>query len=489
MNLIKSIKNIFQKPNHKRIGFRQYAASIIDRLTSSWGILNTTADADLRYSIANIRARARELSQNNDYARRYLQLVVTNLIGPAGVTLQNKAVDNNGALDKVANTQIEAGFKDWAWYAGADGRLSWLDIQRIITESVARDGEVLVRMIKGKAAGNKYNFALQVLEADHLDEQWNIPERNIRMGIEYDTNGKPIAYHIWKYHPYEFGIQTRQNERLRISADEIIHIYYKERPSQSRGVSWMHSAMTRLKHLDKYEEAEIVAARVAASKMGFYITPTGDDYSGDKDADNAVLQSAEPGHFEQLPEGWDFKTFDVNHPSGNLQPFIKSTLRGIAAGLNVSYNALASDLEAVSYSSLRYGSLDERDYWMTRQTWMIHTLCVPIFEAWLDMALAFGSINLPHSKIDKFNSPYFSARRWQWVDPEKDINAAVIAINNGLKTRTSTLAEVGLDFEETVDRLAYEQEYMKLKGVSTAQLIQAVQSTQNQNSNANGGNQ
>ena len=42
----------------------------------------------------------------------------------------------------------------------------------------------------------------------------------------------------------------------------------------------MAAALTRLKMLDGYEEAELVAARTAASKMGFFTSPDGDGYSG-----------------------------------------------------------------------------------------------------------------------------------------------------------------------------------------------------------------
>jgi capsid protein len=48
-------------------------------------------------------------------------------------------------------------------------------------------------------------------------------------------------------------------------------------------------------------------------------------------------------------------------------------------------------------------------------------------------------------------------RGWAWVDPLKDIQASVMAINNGLDTRTDVNAENGREFEEIVTTLAAEK--------------------------------
>jgi capsid protein len=108
--------------------------------------------------------------------------------------------------------------------------------------------------------------------------------------------------------------------------------------------------------LHGYREAELVAARVAASKMGFITSPDGDGYTEDDLEDtHAPVMSAELGSFEQLPTGMDIKLFDPTHPTSAFSDFHKAVLRGIASGLGVSYASLASDLENVNYSSIRQG--------------------------------------------------------------------------------------------------------------------------------------
>ena len=65
--------------------------------------------------------------------------------------------------------------------------------------AIAEDGEVLIRKVKGFK--NDFGFSLQLIEADHLDEQYNDKEKNILLGVEFDEWQKPIAYHLHKSHP------------------------------------------------------------------------------------------------------------------------------------------------------------------------------------------------------------------------------------------------------------------------------------------------
>lgn len=457
---------------------RSYAASVVSRLTSDWAVSIRSADADIHTSLRALRARSRELAINNDYAKKYLSMCVTNIVGPAGIAFQNKAKDTNGNLDKAANDAIEAGFFEWGRKGSPSvcGKLSWLDIQRLVVKTVARDGEVLVRKVIGQGS-LKFSFSLQVIEADFLDETHNETAANgnqIRMGIEFDKWGKPVAYHMLTSHPgeYAYGTGYKGMARERVPASEIIHVFSTERPGQSRGVPWMHAAMTRLNMLGGYEEAALVGARVGASKMGFF-TKTGEGagaYTGTTSETGEMLTEAEPGTFDMLPEGVDFKPWDPSQPAGEFPFFKKAMLMGAASGLNVAYNSLASDLESISYSSIRAGSIEERDNWRILQSWFIEQFCQPVFDEWLDKALIRGALGgakpLPHSKNEKFNAPSWNVRGWQWVDPLKDSIANIDAIKMGLKTRQMVLSEQGFDLEDVLEQLKQEKALVEQYGLT-----------------------
>jgi lambda family phage portal protein len=174
----------------------------------------------------------------------------------------------------------------------------------------------------------------------------------------------------------------------------------------------------------------------------------------------------QPGTFNQLPAGVDFKPYDPQHPSTAFRDFEKAMLRGIASGLGVSYTSLANDLEAVSYSSIRQGLLEERDYWRMVQHWMIDHFCQPVYLRWLRQTLDSGVVNLPAAKYWKFSATQWVPRGWQWVDPRNEAEAQIVAINNGLMTRTQALAERGLDIEDVLTERRAEEEMIATMGIN-----------------------
>jgi capsid protein len=61
--------------------------------------------------------------------------------------------------------------------------------------------------------------------------------------------------------------------------------------------------------------------------------------------------------------------------------------------------------------------------------------------------------------------PQWRPRGFEWVDPQKDQNANVIAIENALACRTDIIAEAGDDFDEVIEQLAYEQRRIEELGL------------------------
>lgn len=455
---------------------RDYDIARIDRLTNSFKAPISTGDTELLVSLTVARARSRELERNNDYAKKFLKMCETNVIGRTGFTLQNKARDPGiyGKLDKTANDLLESEWKKWGkkGICTVDGRLSWLAVQKLFIRTVARDGEFLARKIRGFK--NPWRFSLQILEADLLNEFYNVASVNgknsIKMGIEYDPWDRPVAYHLRKKHPGDqFSTQSTM-EYERVPADEIIHSFVPERSTQGRGIPWMRTAARRMNQVGEYEFAEVVAARLGASKMGFYekTDPTGMGQlvPDDTDASGNPISNAEAGIFEKLPPGYKFSAFLPEHPTAQYSSFIKGSLRGVASGLGVSYNSLANDLEGVNFSSMRVGSIEERDYWKEMQQWAIDEFVTEVWETWLDMTLLTNRTTLPYSKYEKFNAPTWRGRIFDWVDPEKDINAELSCVKAKWKSdRQVVLDRFGMDLEDLYEQIAEDQKLKDKYGI------------------------
>jgi len=231
----------------------------------------------------------------------------------------------------------------------------------------------------------------------------------------------------------------------------------------------MSNVLTRLKMLDGYEEATLVNARVAASKMGFFTSPEGDGFIGDDYDNHAPIMSAEPATFTQLPAGMSFTAFDPQNPTDSFAEFEKGILRGIASGLGVSYVSLANNLEGVSYSSIRQGTIEDRDHFKMVQQFMIDQFIDPIYRAWLEMAITVGRVSLPMGKYDLFaDQVIYRPRGFAWVDPAKEINASVTALNNGIVSLQDVHSQYGRDTEEIFEQINRENELADRYGIDTA---------------------
>lgn len=457
---------------------RRFDGAAVNRLTASWRNVNNAIDFELASDLDRLRGRSRDLFKNNEFAAKFGRLVRSNVVGPEGFAVQARAVGGDGALDTMANKAIQRALWQWSRPDQCDvtGRRSFPELCRSVALALARDGEYLIRKRKGVGAG-AFGYQLQLLDVDRLDTGLNVEPSATRnaiiMGVEVDAWRKPIAYHLWNRPPSTFGTASRTRER--VPADEIFHGFIPIEDEQTRGVPWLYAVMRRLNDLNGYREAAIIAARVGAAKMGFFTTPDGEPPIGDAQDDGSAITEAAPGTFETLPAGTTVESYNPDYPHEQFDAFCKATLRGIASGIPASYHSLANDLEGVSFSSIRSGTLEERDEWMLVQNFLITSLLVPIYEEWLQMALLRGAILLPSgnalplAKRDKFMPHQWQGRRWQWVDPLKDITASVLAIRNGITSPQQVAAQTGRDVEEVINDLAAFNTMLKAKGITLPQ--------------------
>jgi lambda family phage portal protein len=481
MKLTSWLKKAIGLSSKTDIHKRRFEAAQFNRLTRSWQLSAQSINTELRGDLDALRRRSRELAKNEPMAAKFLSLVVSNVVGSNGFRLQSRIIEGD-TPDKRANDAVEAAYAKWceAGICEVSGRMTMADLERAIIRSVARDGEALVRELPGFKNG--FGYALQLLDIERLDTSFN-RERSpgvtaVIMGVEIDEYGKPLAYHLASA---QHGRDPTGKKLQRIPAEQIIHLFMTDDPEQVRGIPWMHASMMRMHHLKGYEEAAIVAARVGASKMGFFI----EGENATTDLTTAVADGEDPttgipfteasaGEFGALPAGWDFKSFNPDYPHDQFPEFVKSAKRDIGSGFEVSYHALANDLEGVNYSSIRQGTLEERDSWMLDQNWLKGMFHERVYRHWLDNALLSGAILLPNgsplpaSKYAKFLPHEFIGRRWAWVDPLKDIQTAVISIDNALDSPYSIAAQQGRDIEDVIEDIARFNALLKSKNITKA---------------------
>lgn len=432
------------------------AGARVDRLAASWTTQPMTADQVIDRNQRILVARSRQQVMDNPYGRGFLRLCRINIIGSTGILLQAQVKDRQGNLDNEINDAIETAFWEWSKAKNCDvtGRQSLREIEKSIVNTMARDGEYMVKMVGGVDAG-PWGFALQVLDPQRCPVDLNEDRLSngnfIRQGIEFNRYGRPIAYYFLnvdaRADTYTYAYSGKKYDR--VPADQIIHGFQEDMVGQKRGLPWTATALYRMRNLGGFEESAVVNARVAAGKMGFiqWEEGTGPQYEDDDDIPEIW---AEAGVFENLPSGAKIQEWNPQYPNGELAPFAKHMIRGMAAGLGTPYNELAADLENVNFSSIRQGTLDSREYWKDCQELIIEGFMQRVYEAWLQIAVLSGRIRvkgrlLNPAKINAYMDVEFQARRWPWIDPRADITAAEKSKNNMLTSPSAIIREQGKD--------------------------------------------
>lgn len=480
---------------------RGYMAASNDRLVADLSSLmgEMSGNAEVRQSLRIMRRRSRQLANDNEFVKRFLQLIRNNVAGPRGFNLQSKiykARKANGVLelDTGANDTIEAAYAEHSKLGNftACGQLSRGAFERAAITCVARDGEVIIEKLYGRQFG-RFGLAWRLIDPDLLDDQLNIAPghaypgfgkldagNDVRMGVERNAYGRPVAYWFFNVHPGDDGYAAVRHRR--VLADRIIHKFLAEemRPDTARGVPWIYAAARRMGMLGGYEEAALVACRMGASKGGFFKPPAppeggpvktgpadGSEVADGEDAAGNLMTEAEPGVFGVLPAGWDFDSYDPAYPNDAMEGFVKAMLRAFSAGVGLTYNTIGQDLEGVSLSAMRHGANQDRDTYESIQQWMRENICEVQFSAWLSLGLSLGEVGrLPADGFDRFNKPAFVARTFRSPDPQKDVAAAAQKVALGITSRTRLCAEEGTEWEEILDELAQEEAMAKARGVT-----------------------
>lgn len=456
-----------------RLKVRGFESAAINRLTSDWATTQATVDSYLRNELHIMRARSRNVAFKNPYASKFLSMLKANVLGSEGLMLKNRAMDmrpsGQSALDVRANKTIEDAW--WAWgnakNCTVSGDRTWVETQGVILDTLAVDGEVFIKL--HPAWNNDFGFAIELIPAERVDHRKNEDLNNgntVRLGVELDMFRRRKSYYLHERNPDD-DIDRRQTYRhIVVPAKDMIHAYVLRQINQTRGIPWLDITLTPLHMLGGYQEAELIASRASAQKLGFFEQTGESKYSGDEESAGARLMDSQPGSWETLPAGFKVAEYDPQHPNSAYGQFTKDVLRSVAAGLNVSYNTLANDLEGVNFSSGRLGLMDEREFWKCMQVWTAEHIHARIFEVWLQWALDTKAIKLPAEKFAKFNAATWQGRRWQWVDPTKEVSAKIMELNSGLTSHSRVLAEQSIDEDELLDEIAAWQAKIKQRGLA-----------------------
>lgn len=443
---------------------RSYGAANRNRGNSDWTSTTTTSNYETYVSITALRARSRQMCRDDAFFRKFLQMAESNVIGRSGIQIDPRAYlpGKERQLNKDLNDRVKRAF--WEWGSNPEncsvtGKLDFAAQQRLFVRTLLRDGEVLVV----KQYSGPWGFQLKFIDPAYLDEFFNAKLTNgnrIIMSVEVDPLDKPVAYWLTEPSADSMFYQKSTSNRKRYTADEIIHAFVViDDESQIRGITHFAAGLLTGKNRNEFAKAVLMQCKMTAMAGGFLIPPVDEtnEYSGE-DSEGRV-QAPEidwkPASMPELPPGYDFKEFDPKQPTQNHPAYMEVLISELAASFGVHYFTLAGDMSAVNYSSARIGLGEERDgIWGMMQDFVITHFCARVYNDWLPSAIAAkGKLKIvSNQEKDAVAVPYWQPRGWDYIDPQKEINAQLLGVESGLLTVSGdVLGKRGKDLRDMLE--------------------------------------
>lgn len=451
-----------------------YDSAQSGRSVYGWAPGRTSANTEIRSSLQFLRNKARDLSRNEPYVSRAVELWADNVVG-TGITPRCTAP---GARGERAQKLWDV----WQRQCSVGDDQDFYGLQRLAWRAAWQDGEVLLRQrARRPTDGLAVPLQIEVLEADYLDEMRDGIASDtggiVRMGVEYNALTQRTGYWIMQGHPGDYIWAPGQPPTsVLVSASLISHCALTDRPGQVRGVTQLAPVLNALKELDDYNRSERMRQRSQAATVGVVIPaddasydPATTDAIGDTadsggmitDAQGRPLDDIQPGEWHVARMGKDVK-FLSPVPNTGYDAYVKLELHRIASALEIPYELLASDLSQVNYSSIRAGLLAfKQRVQIFQRRYLIPFICQWTWDRFIAFAVASGA--LPPGEYPV-----------QWILPHTEeldrdtaIRADMAGIRAGLTSRKAVAEKYGLDIEQVDREIAADQARADRLGIAS----------------------
>ncbi|MFD5019980.1 phage portal protein [Paenibacillus sp. NPDC058367] len=489
-------------------GYGDHGASRRKKALTAWNPVAGDAEEDIHENLDALRSRARDLYMGGSLANGAIKTMRTSIIGTGLRVKPSFDADFLRLSDCQARQlrrQIEREFALWADSKNCDasGLHNFYELQQLafLSWMMSGDAFVLLPLMPRKHA--VYDLRIRLIEADRcsnpLGEGLN---DRISSGVEVDSQGMVVAYHFSDKHPGSARLVSTKWTRVEVRGTEsgrqnLLHLMEAERPEQRRGVPLLAPVIESLKQLDRYTEAELMAAVISGMFTVFIETPEPDETDkfglGNEDAvdnttgepllnsDNGDLRLG-AGAVQFLEPGEKASIANPGRPNAGFDPFVTAILRQVGASLEIPYELLLKHFTS-SYSASRAALLEAWKMFRMRRAWMSADFCQPIYEEWFAEAVIKGRIDAPGIFDDPLLFKAYTKAEWNGpsqgqLDPVKEVNAAVTRINEKLSTRQREAAELtGTEYESNVRQLAYEEKILVEYGLTSSAPVTVAKSS------------
>ncbi|RWU12459.1 phage portal protein [Xanthomonas phaseoli] len=444
-------------------GTRWRGASRTLRSLQSWLAPVGSASADLeRHELTTLRARSRDAMRNAPIARSALMRCRTSIVGTGLVcrpAVDHEALGLTSDAAERYSAMLRASWERWAEDPAECDTEAALDIyglQALALLSAMSSGDVFVLTPQERRRGGVSDLKVQLVEADRVsnpNEAGDTPDCIDGIAISGAT---PVGCWIRSTHPGDrvdmrmatwtfyayFGTETGRRRVLHVWND-------KERPGQVRGAPYLAPVLEPLKQLERYGDAELMAAVISAM---FTVFIERDKELADAEGnplglfgidDNQPNIALGNGAVVDLAPGEKASSQALNRPNVNFDPFFTAVVKQIGASLELPLDVLMLQFDR-SYSAARAAMLEAWRFFNLRRWYLVQQFCQPLYALHIDEEVAAGRLVLPD-----YGDP-IRRRAWTralWIGPargsmdeQKEAGAAKTRIEIGVSNEAMETA-------------------------------------------------
>lgn len=379
-------------------------------------------------------------------------------------------------------------FSIWADSPDCDLRaeLNFYDQQRLVERTSLESGDAFTLLPDAAKATSwmPYKLRTQIVEADRVgNPKGQADSAEVAGGVKRDPGtGAALGYFFYDRHPGgsyvgagdPFKGEWRDRRDERSGRVGVLHHFRALRPEQPRGVPYLSPITYLLAQLDRYTEAEILAA-VETANLTLLIEAAPGQQAAPAEifglnnqqlaAQGDVIGLA-PGAVIGLAPGEKPHIVNPLRPNQGYEHFVLSIIKQIGVGLGIPFELLIK-LFASSYSASKAAMLDAWMRWRGERTWISRSYCQPVYAALFTEAVLAGRIPAPGFNRDpRLRWAYLQA---SWfgdsqgsINPKDEVDAFTAAIEARLCTRERAEWELfGTDWTATFDTKESEEKRLK----------------------------
>lgn len=368
MNLI---DKWYELVNPKKAAARMRDRIVLDELrsydaarkkrTTNYSRRNTRAADEVAGGHRGLAGGAQDLVRNTALGNRIKAVIASNMVG-TGI----KPNYIGGSERRVK--RYKATFDTWANSTACDyeGHTNLWGLQHMWAATVVESGGVFIRRIVNKALA--FPIVLQTLEQQFLDESKSgLTESGgeIVNGIQYKSDGTIEGY--WLKTKLVGSYYREQSEFF--PAEDIIHIFWKDRPGQHLGVSWFHPIADLIDMRQEWRDAALIQQRIAAC-FGVIIKEPDGAMGLNTDESRSRLRDADGVEYTELESGMvaytgsNTEVTTVTPPAlNNSSDFNSSVIQDIAVGTGITREQITGDFSKVTWASGRLAVVNFTPTW------------------------------------------------------------------------------------------------------------------------------